>query len=116
MIDDPKEKNYDVDGQSVLSNRSKNGRGVFSKIGVLIYSGNMLQLTAACLLVTMGAVIVGVALLGLMQPLWLSTVLSMLGSVSAMVGIYIFYNLFSDKSTFDTLVNKAIQRVIRNQN
>jgi len=116
MIDDPKEKNYDVDGQSVISKSLKKGSGIFGKIGTLIYSGNMLQLTAACLLVALGAIVVSVTLLGLLQPLWLSTVLSMIGSVSVMVGIYIFYSLFSDMSTFDTLINKAIQRVIRNQN
>ncbi len=116
MIDDPKEKKYGVDGNHLLTRNQKNRNGFFSRIGAIIYAGNLLQLFSALLLFSLGGTVVGMAILGLMQPLWLSTILSMVGSVAFMTGFYILYNLFSDKSNFDTLINRAIQRVIRNQN
>ncbi|MGF1671579.1 MAG: hypothetical protein ACFCU6_14130 [Balneolaceae bacterium] len=116
MIDDPKEKNFEVGNQSLIKEKGKNKAGLINRIGILIYSGYLLQLSAAAMMIFLGSAVVAIALLGLMQPLWVSTVLSVAGSVSAMLGLYMLYNLFSDKNTFETLINKAIQRVIRCQN
>jgi len=116
MIDDPKEKKYDIDGNHLISQNVKNGNGFFYRLGSVIYAGNLLQLFSSILLLSLGGTVVGMAILGLMHPLWLSTVLSMVGSVAVMTGIYVLYNLFSDKNNFESLINRAIQRVIRNQN
>tara|TARA_R110002124_G_scaffold47149_2_gene140672 strand:+ start:9963 stop:10316 length:354 start_codon:yes stop_codon:yes gene_type:complete len=74
------------------------------------------QLVSACIQIFLGTAVVALSLLELIQPVWLATIMSVLGSVSIILGLLCFYKVFSNSENFNALINKAIQRVITFQN
>lgn len=79
------------------------------------HSVNFLQLVAGFSQVFLGITIVAVSILGLIQPFWLSTVLSIVASVTTMMGIYFCYSAISTFDT-DTLIRDAMRRIVEDQN
>ncbi len=114
MIDNRK-KSLDVESAQFCSeiNRTHSNLGVYS---ILNKSDLLIPLGAGILQVFIGLTMVGVSILGLVNPLWLSAVLSLAGSVSAMTGVFLVYHIFSAKGSFESLINQAIRRVITSQN
>jgi len=76
----------------------------------------LIPLGSGVLQVIIGLTIVCITILGLITPLWVSAVLSLLGSVSCIMGSFLIYHVVSSRGTFETLVNKAIRRAIKSQN
>jgi hypothetical protein len=116
MINDPKEKSSVVQSilqsdKTVIYNQKR--EGWFKQA---INSDSLLQLSSASVQILLGLSVVAISILGLIQPLWLSTLMSMVGSVSVMAGTYSVYDAVAGKNTFDLLINHAIRRVIRSQN
>lgn len=88
------------------------------KISVLInraHAINVLQLIAGCSQVFLGIAVVTVSVLGLIQHFWLSTVLSIIASVTIMIGIYFCYAAIIVFDT-DTLLRNAMRRIVEDQN
>ena len=75
-----------------------------------------LYLVAALIQVSCGMALVTVTLLDLIQPMWVSTLLNMLGSMATMLGLYIFYEILHRRQKIDNLIKDAIQRVMISQN
>lgn len=92
-------------------------RGVAERIFYVITSSKTLVpfLSSIIQMIT-GLVLVSISILGIIQPLWLSAVLSLLGSITAMLGVFLLYHTFSSQDSFESIVNRAIRRAIRNQN
>jgi hypothetical protein len=80
------------------------------------WNSNSLQVLAGSIQIIAGMSIVGITILGLLQPLWIAAILSMLGSISSMFGVYMIFQAVSSSGKFDTLINQSIKRVIRDQN
>ena len=57
-----------------------------------------------------------ITILGVIQPVWVSTIVSILASVTSVIGLFFLYNIFTEADTFNTLLHKAIKRVINSQN
>ncbi len=76
----------------------------------------LIPLGAGVLQILVGLVIVSITILGFITPLWLSAVLSLLGSISCMMGAFLMYHVISSRGTFESLINKAIRRAIKSQN
>ncbi|MEX0662901.1 MAG: hypothetical protein WD381_03495 [Balneolaceae bacterium] len=115
MYDDPKEKYVNIESLKV-EGEQRNRRSLFSKSLNWIQSGIFVPVLAGFLQTGVGLMLVGVSILGLLQPVWISAVFSVVGSISSMVGIYLIYHVISNQDTFNTLINKAIRRVIEAQN
>lgn len=115
MIDDPKEKFSNVDSAKSAEQR-RYRKSLLGKSLVWLQSGILVPLLSGTLQVLVGLMLVGISILGLLQPLWLSAVLSLVGSISSMMGVYLIYHEFSKQDTFDSLINKSIRRVIKAQN
>jgi hypothetical protein len=116
MINDPKEKSSVVQGilqsdKAVIYNHKRE-----SWLKQVVKSESLLQLSSASIQILLGLSVVAISILGLIQPLWLSTLMSMFGSVAVMAGSYNMYDAVAGKNTFDLLINHAIRRVIRSQN
>lgn len=79
------------------------------------HSVNFLQLVAGFSQVFLGIAVVTVSILGLIQPFWLSMVLSIIASVTTMIGIYFCYSAISTFDT-DTLLRDAMRRIVEDQN
>lgn len=81
-----------------------------------VYSYNTLQLFAAVCQVLLGMTVITVSILGFIQPLWMSTFLSMIASIVTMVGVYIIYAMLSRKLDPDLLLRNAMRRVMEAKN
>lgn len=75
-----------------------------------------IPLLSGVLMIVTGLVLVSITILGFITPFWISGMLSLLGSVSSMVGVFLIYQTVSSQGSFDSLINKAIRRVVNNQN
>lgn len=115
MLDDPKEKKELMD-KLILAVGNKENNSRFAEFKLFLNTENLFQLVGFCLQIVLGLGIVTIAILGLIQPMWLSTFFSIIGSATALVGFYLSFQFFSRNSLFDTLINKAIRRVIQSQN
>lgn len=86
MINDPKEKSSEVQGilqidLAVIYNQKRE-----NWLKQIIKSESLLKMSSASVQILLGLLVVAISILGLIQPLWLSTLLSMLGCVSVMAG------------------------------
>lgn len=115
MYDDPKEKNVNVESLNVESEK-RNSHSLLRKSLNWIHSGIFVPIVAGFLQTIIGLTLVGVSILGLLQPVWLSAIISVMGSISSMAGVYLIYHVISKQDTFNTLINKAIRRVIEARN
>ena len=77
---------------------------------------NPLHMIGAVCLIFLGFSIVLLSMFGYLQPLWMATLMSMFGSVSAMIGLYMIYDIFNYQHRMNSLVKEAIHRVIHSQN
>jgi hypothetical protein len=115
MLDDPKEKKELMD-KLILAAGKKKKNSRFAEFRLFFNTENFFQLVGISLQIVLGLGVVSIAILGLIQPMWLSTFFSIIGSATAMVGVYLCFQFFSRNSVFDSLINKAIRRVIQSQN
>ena len=76
----------------------------------------LVPLLSGILLILCGLTLVSITILGFITPLWISAVLSLIGSISSMVGLYLIYQTVSSAGSFETLINESIRRVINSQN
>lgn len=80
-----------------------------------IHSVDTLYLVAGACQVTLGLTVVLISILGLIHPLWVSTLLSMLASVTALTGFYFCYKSITGRDK-GNLVRDAMRRIVENQN
>ncbi len=83
---------------------------------LLRHTHTLLPMLSGALQIFVGLVLVSITILGLIEPLWLSAVLSILGSILTMAGVFLIYNTITKQGSFDGLLNQAIRRVINSQN
>ncbi|MEX1063476.1 MAG: hypothetical protein WEC12_07725 [Balneolaceae bacterium] len=97
-------------GNRRKSSRRHSGYRLYLNMEILF------QLIGTVLQLILGFSVVCAAILGLIRPFWLATFFSILGSGSVVAGIISLYRLFISRHVFDSLVNRAIRRVIQSQN
>lgn len=115
MVDEPNEqKPLSLDEPKIVKSRRYSSQ--FQSIVHRLRSANLLLLLTAAIQITTGLSLVYLSILGHIYPLWLATVMSMLGSVATMVGAYLWYDIMRDVDDIDSLVKNAIKRVINSQN
>jgi len=115
MKNDPKEKKSGDQYLGFTEKREQNSSTKSYKILSLL-NGNFALLLAGILQIIAGLSIVTVTILGLLNPLWMSAILSFVGSISSMFGVYLIFHAITTNGSFDTLINRSIKRVIRDQN
>lgn len=81
------------------------------------FSGfQLLVLISSALQIGAGITCVGLAIMNMISPLWIATIMSMFGSVITMIGAYVFYETCKNVASVEKLSRDAIDRVIREQN
>ncbi len=106
-------------GPSFESSNLTNSSNYSSKLSGIVeqvHSLNTLHTLAAFCQIVLGGAVVLISLLGLIRPLWVSTILSMFASVTVMLGIYFLYTSVTKVRNPDKLLGNAIRRVIDAQN
>lgn len=84
--------------------------------GEIVYSQRFIPIFAGICQILLGLSVITVAVLKLIQPFWLSTVLCMLGSVTTMIGFYLVYIMGTKSYNPKTLIRNAIRRVMKARN
>ncbi|HCI72682.1 MAG TPA: hypothetical protein DHV30_19655 [Balneola sp.] len=71
-----------------------------------------IQILSAFIQILLGATVVAISILEMIEPIWLATILNLLGCLSIISGLVFSYSIFSNSDSFNSLINKAIKRVI----
>jgi hypothetical protein len=103
-------------GKRSFSHRMQPDGKLMTSFRSLMEADRFFQLIGALLQIGLGLVVVFVSILGLLQPLWLAALITVLASANVMVGIWSLYRLFTAGHLFDSLINRAIRRAIQSQN
>ncbi|NBC65524.1 MAG: hypothetical protein GVY07_07730 [Bacteroidetes bacterium] len=115
MTNQPKKTTPYYKNLQLQVGKSKNG--LLGRLkSLLLNIHTFIPLFSGVLSILCGLTLVSITILGFITPLWISAVLTLLGSVSSMVGGFLIYQVVSSYESFDTLVNKAIRRVVNSQN
>ena len=103
----------DVLQQSIASNQEAYGTSSFM---FKVQAVNGLHFAAALCQVFLGTSVVALSLINSIQPLWLATIMTVFGSITTMIGLCFLYSTFNGSGAFDSILHKAIKRVINSQN
>lgn len=76
----------------------------------------LISFLSGVLQIVAGIVLISITILGIIQPIWLSAMLSILGSITSMMGVLLLYYTFAAEHNLESLINQAIKRVINSQN
>jgi hypothetical protein len=79
------------------------------------HSSKTLNLCAGICQLFLGMTVVIIAVQGLIRPIWLSTLLSIVASIAVLTGIYFSYLAIAECSG-DTLLRNAMRRIAKDQN
>lgn len=77
---------------------------------------NVLYLAGSVVLIITGLLMVTMALLFLVQPIWLAAIVSFLGCMSSMLGVFQLYDLTKNADAIAKISRDAIDRAIKSQN
>lgn len=91
-------------------------RSVFSYFARRIHSRQTLYMIGGLSQVGLGLAVIIVAILGLIQPLWVSVCLTMAASVTVIVGLFVMFASVSKIYNTKSLLQKAMRRVMKSKN
>lgn len=80
-----------------------------------VHSVSALHFISALLQIGLGLSVVVAAVIGLIQPFWASTVMSMFASITCMVGLFLLYSI-THAGGHEQLVRDAMRRIMNAQN
>lgn len=116
MHEEPKEKYSFVQEDTSKIDMPTGHLSSFSVFFDKVHSVNGLHLLSALFQIILGSSVVALSVLDMVQPVLLAALMSVIGSTAIVTGIYFTYYVFSRSNSFDSLINRAIKRVINNQN
>lgn len=116
MYEDPKEKKSLIQEHSIKVDVPTRRLSSFSVFFDKVHSINGLHLLSAVSQIFLGLSVVALSMLNLIQPRLIAVTMTVLGSITTMTGVYFLYFIFTHTDTFNSLLNKAIKRVISSQN
>lgn len=100
--------------------RSKAGKlpriKLLSRILNRLRSVNLFYVISAAFQVITGLLATSASMLSLIRPMWLAALLSLLGCVITMLGIYQFYDIMKSSRGTQDLARDAIERAIKSRN
>lgn len=116
MVEDDKHKN-----SVVSSDLKKIQKSAPPNLGISTFIDHVhtidgLHFVAAAMQIFLGTSVVALSLLNSINPLWLATIMTVFGSITTMIGLYFMYRTVTNSGAFDSLLHKAIKRVISSQN
>lgn len=116
MFEEEKHKNSIVsDGAKQLKLTDGNTSGISDFLHKM-HSINGLHFVAALSQVFLGTTVVALSLINSINPMWLATIMTVMGSITSMIGLYFLYSIFTRSGAYDSLLQKAIKRVVSSQN
>lgn len=116
MFEEEKHKNSVVRDEAKrlgLADTTTNGISDFIH---RVHSINGLHFISAMSQIFLGTTVVALSLINSINPMWLATIMTVVGSITSMIGLYFMYNTLTRSGAFDSLLQKAIKRVVSSQN
>lgn len=96
--------------------RKKNSESLLARLVVNVQDHGSIALVAAVFQITLGSLVIALALLQAIRPVWLAGFITVLGSFSILLGTYVAYYSLSKQHQAKKLIDEAIDRVIKEQN
>lgn len=110
-------KNNDWNTSSgARSIKDSNYRIGISRLMNRIHSASTIYIMAGVCQIVLGLAVITSAVLGYVRPLWLSTMLTVISSISTMIGSFLVYHTISKMHDPDLLLRNAMKRVMELQN
>lgn len=78
-------------------------------LNALYLAGSVVQIISGLLMVT-------IAMLFLVQPIWLAAIVSFLGCLATMLGVFQLYDLTKNADAAEKISRDAIERALKSQN
>ena len=75
-----------------------------------------ISLVSALFQIALGSLVIALALLQAIRPVWLAGIVTVLGSFSILLGTYVAYYSLSKQHQAKKLIDEAIERVVKEQN
>ena len=75
-----------------------------------------IALVSALFQIALGSLVIALALLQAIRPVWLTGIVTSLGSFSILLGTYVVYYSLSKQHQAKKLIDEAIERVVKEQN
>ena len=75
-----------------------------------------IALVSALFQIALGSLVIALALLQAIRPVWLAGIVTALGSFSILLGTYVAYYSLSKQHQAKKLIDEAIERVVKEQN
>ncbi|HET6527842.1 MAG TPA: hypothetical protein VFG39_03745 [Balneolaceae bacterium] len=98
------------------SNIADSEHNSFSVFFEQIHTINALCLIAGLSQILLGMSVITISILGLIQEPWLANTLTMLASISTIIGCYLVYITVSKRRDPQALLRGAMKRVIESKN
>lgn len=105
-----------IPSESVNVDNSFPNRSKITKIVSQTHTVYVLRMAASISQILLGVAIIFLSVLGVIRPLWLSAVVSMLASATTILGIYFLYSIMNQKGDQNLLLRNAMQRIMEAQN
>lgn len=80
------------------------------------YSLNTFHFIAGLSQIFLGLTVITVCILGLVRPLWVSLTVTMVASITTMIGLYLTYITVSKSYDSNSLLRSAMKRVMKSKN
>lgn len=95
-----------------LSFREDVGQSKMERLFAILVRLGPLQFVSVLMQIFFGLLMVGVALFGTVQPLWIAGVVNVFGCILSMVGAYQFYDMLKSASSRGKLIDNAVRNSI----
>ena len=121
-----KEDTYDfllsVIGTSSAQQKNKKKKhkryseGLLARLVGNVQDHGSIALVSALFQIALGSLVIALALLQAIRPVWLAGIVTVLGSFSILLGTYVAYYSLSKQHQAKKLIDEAIERVVKEQN
>jgi hypothetical protein len=97
-------------------NHKKYSEGLLARLVGNVQDHGSISLVSALFQIALGSLVIALALLQAIRPVWLAGIVTVLGSFSILLGTYVAYYSLSKQHQAKKLIDEAIERVVKEQN
>jgi len=97
-------------------NHKRYSEGLLARLVGNVQDHGSIALVSALFQIALGSLVIALALLQAIRPVWLAGIVTVLGSFSILLGTYVTYYSLSKQHQAKKLIDEAIERVVKEQN
>ena len=97
-------------------NHKRYSEGLLAWLVGNVQDHGSIALVSALFQIALGSLVIALALLQAIRPVWLAGIVTVLGSFSILLGTYVAYYSLSKQHQAKKLIDEAIERVVKEQN